>query len=168
MFSCGNKAPIIYSAVNVCSQAENNDERTADSRPHQYFFDKYQNDMSKINKIIGVQKMHKNQIGFEPDEKELKELISKNYKILNYEDCLRLNNLLFKGFNSSALCTAFPYMIPDNDSDLSALLFDKLLRYKNPSTNKPKGLLLNNKRKDYEYDSEKFKKIIKQLESVTK
>lgn len=60
-----------------------------------------------------------------------------NFELISPEDFAFLYESLIKGYKNNSLSCIFPYMIPDNCSDLSAVLFDNLLHKSNAQSNKP-------------------------------
>ena len=68
----------------------------------------------------------------------LKNNFCKNYTNLTSKDIDIIRTTFFPGYENMGLCVAFPYMIPDNSSDIVSILFSKLL-FKN-TTIANKGL----------------------------
>ena len=61
---------------------------------------------------------------------------SSQYSLLNSDDINKLMSFLFFSWSALNLSCAFPHIIPDNCSELSGKLFDKLLIKSTPSSNK--------------------------------
>jgi len=57
-------------------------------------------------------------------------------KMLNDNELETIKKTLYSGFWNTALSVAFPYIIPDNCSNLPAEIFDKLLIKSTPNSNK--------------------------------
>ena len=70
--------------------------------------------------------------------KSIKEKVGEDFKLLEEEDLITLYNKIDKGYDRMALSVMFPYMIPDNCSDLVSLIFKDLLYCVNSETNKLK------------------------------
>lgn len=126
-----------YAPVIMCSMAESPHERAyGTSIPDEYCFDKYINDMTSVNELSEILKegIFSSNLSYLQDSLDM--LIGKRYKLLNLEDIKILSDVLYSGYSSNALCVLFPYMIPDNSSDLASLLFSTLLYKDNSQTNK--------------------------------
>lgn len=127
--------PLIYAPTVMCNRSENSKDRPYSSYPDSFFCDKYVYDLAKSSELAEMIKVSYNNDIAEKHEDDLKKY-AKNYKVLNSEDLKILNDVLYKGYVSNGLCVMFPYMIPDNASDLASLLLGDLLYINNDKTNK--------------------------------
>jgi len=160
------KSPIIYAPLVLCNQAEDHSLRNSVTNPNGYIFDKYVFDMSHTGKLATIIKNSVGAMG-KSFEEELSEFAQKNHKVLTPKDFKILNDLLFKGYGGNALSIIFPYMIPDNASDISSLLLGDLLFVENASTNKGLSFLYGRKEANQkEYDD--MIKIIDKIDKVYK
>ena len=155
------KLPVIYAPVVLCNHVEDYVTRPDASYPGGYCFDKYIFDLSKATKLTCTLLNNDMKFNFNPVEDELKKHIENNYKLLNLEDFKILTYILFHGYDANALCVAFPYMIPDNASDIAGLILRNILAVANDATNKTLDILHSNRNNDhYKYNYEDLIKII--------
>lgn len=132
----------MYAPVVLCSFAESSRERTSNSYiPDEYCFDKYINDMATVNELSEILEDSIFSANKSYLEDSITMLAKQRYRLLDIEDIKILNEILYKGYSSNALCVVFPYMIPDNSSDIASLLFGTLLYRNNRTTNKLYGFL---------------------------
>ena len=126
---------IIYAPVVLCKSSQLS-AREKDTTPDKYCYETYLKDMGAINSIIESEKANAKNYS-KLDNITLEEEIGKDSKLLNSDECKILLEIVNMGYKGAGACVVFPHMIPDNSSDICALLFKNLLYKNNGSTNKP-------------------------------
>lgn len=138
-----SKAPIIYAPLVLCNEALNG-LKNQNSKPDFHKYDIFINDMGHVFKLAEKRDNIDTLKGKNKLNNEIKQEAD-NFEALSYEDFEILHNKLFKGFGKIGLSVVFPYVIPDNCSDLTSLLFEDLLFINNSNTNKPFNLICGEK-----------------------
>ena len=138
--------PLVYAPVIMCSYAESPENRLPNSFPDKYCFNRYMYDLTKPSRYSDLLNTAFVEEAREEYGEDLEKYVKNGYKLLNSEDCKILNEILFKGYVSNAVSVMFPYMIPDNASDIASLMFGELLYKENTSTNKLWTFLQNRKK----------------------
>ena len=131
------KIKIIYAPVILCKKALTY-RRSIYDYPNAHSYEIKMNDLSEIKDLISESRESDGLNGKNVDySKKTEETLNKSFKILTKDDLETLFNKIDTGFDDLTLSVAFPYMIPDNCSDLASLILKNLLYAENEETNKP-------------------------------
>ena len=132
------KSKIIYSPVILCKKALNSEDNELD-QPDGHICEIFLKDLSEIRGLL-LERQYPDNEDSDDDKlnEQIQETIKKDFRILTEKDLYTIFNKIDKGgYGGLRLSVMFPYMIPDNSTDLASLLFKNLLYYENSETNKP-------------------------------
>ena len=133
------KVKIIYAPVILCQKALNC-PRSIYDYPSAHSYEVAMYDLSEIKDLL-LSRDFPNPDGLDDTginyNQKLNEAMDKNFKLLTKDDLETLFNKIDTGYDDLTLSVAFPYMIPDNCSDLASLILKNLLYVENEETNKP-------------------------------
>jgi len=133
------KIKIIYAPVILCKKALDC-PRSIYDYPSAHSYEVAMHDLSEIKDLL-LSRDFPNPDGLDDTgidyNQKLDETIKRNFKILTKDDLKTLFDKLDTGYDDLSLSIAFPYMIPDNCSDLASLILKNLLFVENEETNKP-------------------------------